>query len=163
MRREGRWPPLRCVAGGESRTAGFFIYTIGNFIPYRINKDAPLRMRTRAKSRVLPDGNRARRECAPGAHFFMSEMRCRAKPLLGKGRSPQESGKRLSGFLRGSLRFCFVVILMFPALFLTAAGFRFRGLFRGLRQARWSIGLRRYGLCAKRTCRSVTDRFRRRW
>ena len=73
MRREGRWPPLRCVAGGESRTAGFFIYTIGNFIPYRINKDAPLRMRTRAKSRVLPDGNRARRECAPGAHFFRTD------------------------------------------------------------------------------------------
>ena len=141
---------------------GLFLYDRKfHFLSYK--KDAPLRMRTRAKSRVLPDGNRARRECAPGAHFFMSEMRCRAKPLLGKGRSPQKSGKRLSGFLRGSLRFCFVVILMFPALFLTAAGFRFRGLFRGLRQARWSIGLRRYGLCAKRTCRSVTDRFRRRW
>ena len=31
-----------------------FFYTIGNFISYRIKKDAPLRMRTRAKSRVLP-------------------------------------------------------------------------------------------------------------
>ena len=33
-----------------------------SFLSY---KNAPLRMRTRAKSRVLPDGNRARRECAP--------------------------------------------------------------------------------------------------
>ena len=44
--------------------------TIGNFISYRIKKDAPLRMRTRAKSRVLPDGNRARRECAPRRTLF---------------------------------------------------------------------------------------------
>ncbi|HJA30287.1 MAG TPA: hypothetical protein H9956_01365, partial [Candidatus Eisenbergiella pullicola] len=43
---------------------------IGNFISYRIKKDAPLRMRTRAKSRVLPDGNRARRECAPRRTLF---------------------------------------------------------------------------------------------
>ena len=29
-------------------------YAIGNFISYSKKKDAPLRMRTRAKSRVLP-------------------------------------------------------------------------------------------------------------
>ena len=41
-----------------------------NFLSY---KNAPLRMRTRAKSRVLPGGDRARRECAPGAHFFRTD------------------------------------------------------------------------------------------
>ena len=55
----------------RSRFSRLLFYTIGNFISYRIKKDAPLRMRTRAKSRVLPDGNRARRECAPRPHLFI--------------------------------------------------------------------------------------------
>ena len=45
-------------------------YTIGNFVPYRIKKDAPLWMRTRAKRKLLPDGNRARRECASKRTLF---------------------------------------------------------------------------------------------
>ena len=44
-----------------------------HFLSYK--KNAPLRMRTRAKSRVLPDGNRARRECAPRRTLFFAPLR----------------------------------------------------------------------------------------
>ena len=52
------------------RAAKALFDTIGNFVPYRIKKDAPLWMRTRAKRKLLPDGNRARRECAPRRTLF---------------------------------------------------------------------------------------------
>ena len=56
----------------ESRTSGSErgksrkgLTYLPNFFSYRIKKDAPLWMRTRAKRKLLPDGNRARREwCA---------------------------------------------------------------------------------------------------
>ena len=52
-----------------------FFCTIGNFISYRVKKDAPLWMRTTALrqseiTRKMVADATARRECAPGRTFF---------------------------------------------------------------------------------------------
>ena len=61
--------PVRAALAMEKVGCSAFLYDRKfHFLSYK--KDAPLRMRTRAKSRVLPDGNRARRECAPRRTLF---------------------------------------------------------------------------------------------
>ena len=65
MRVQVSFPALMESSESIGKMFSEFFYTMGKLLSYRIKKDAPLRMRTRAKSRVLPDGNRARREwCA---------------------------------------------------------------------------------------------------
>ena len=50
-----------------SKERKVFFYTIGNFISYRIKKDVDAHSR---EGKLLPNGNRARRECAPRRTLF---------------------------------------------------------------------------------------------
>ena len=56
-----------------SKERKVFFYTIGNFISYRIKKDVDAhsaRRQSEIARKLLPNGNRARRECAPRRTLF---------------------------------------------------------------------------------------------
>ena len=66
---------------------------VGNFISYRIKKDAPLWMRTRAKGNHCLTASRSARVCARAHTFSYGKSNCGAKQKKNKAKAVSGGGK----------------------------------------------------------------------